>query len=296
MLQTIGLITCRYSVDQELAKSIESIIKKRELPMSLVWLADLYYTDSCFANIDVSLSSNLAQTEWGLIQIWDRYKEKRTAEDFISSATEKIKNKNVVNALRNELFLRDSTVIDGADIDANIRNAADSFLVKTLYRSPMRGRTIDKNKKWLYSILFGNWRGKLIVNLDEYFRNTVEDTIIRELEEAKNIPCPQKRASVFSYLQYAPELVKKYSNALTWGLSDPHPWVRKDAVLAFKDNRDLVLSAFHDTFNRYLFIGTFDLMVSASRIIDKDYLFEYIDKYNLTPCEKESIKHAVAME
>jgi Caspase domain. len=296
MLQTIGLIACRYSVNQELARSIENIIHKRDLPMSLVWLADLYFTDSRFANIDVSLSSNLAQTEWGLIQIWDRYKNKQTAESFLSIASEKIKNKKAVNALRNELFLRDSAVIDGADIDANIHNAADNSLVKILYQSPMRGRTVDKNKKWLYSILFGNWRGKLIVNLDEYFNNTVEDTINRELEEAKIIPCPQKRASVFSYLQYAPELVKKYSNALTWGLSDPHPWVRKDAVLAFKDNRDMVLSAFHDTFNRYLFIGTFDLIVSASRIIGKEYLFNYIDKYNLTPCEKDSIKHAVAME
>ena len=73
MLQTIGLIACRHNVNIDISNILRNMVINKENPMSLVWLADLYLSDSKFADLEVSLKSNLAKTGWGLIQIWDRH-------------------------------------------------------------------------------------------------------------------------------------------------------------------------------------------------------------------------------
>ena len=72
MLQTIGWIAIRDDMSKDIIVLIEDIIIDSKAIMDLVWLADLYYTDSKFRNIKISLKSNLAKTKWGVLEIWKR--------------------------------------------------------------------------------------------------------------------------------------------------------------------------------------------------------------------------------
>ena len=48
--------------------------------------------------------------------------------------------------------------------------------------------------------------------------------------------------------------------------------------------------------DRQLFIGTFDLIINASRYINKDYLRDYLKKYSLTACEYSSLLLSIENE
>ena len=77
-------------------------------------------------------------------------------------------------------------------------------------------------------MMYGNWRGQISINLDEYFNNTKENNIIEDLKLMKDVPSPEKRAALFSYLQYSTEIFEKFKKYFMWGVTDPHPWVRRD--------------------------------------------------------------------
>lgn len=297
MLQTIGLIACRHSVDCDIARAMETIILAENNTMSLVWLADLYLSDSKYANLSVSLQSNLAKTDWGLIQIWDRYLQHYEPNELFKQISKSVTDDVILKQLKTEIYFRtgDSSIFNN-NLDKNILETSNSKLVSVLYKGYARGRTIDKSKKWLLSIMYGNWRGKISVNLDEYFNNTKDCTIIKDLELIRNIPSPEKRACLFSYLQYSQNALKKYKKYVEWGITDSHPWVRKEAILAFKNEPEIIKLAFSDVIDRCLFIGTFDLIISASNYIDKSFLINYIEKYNLTQCEKKSLLLSIMNE
>lgn len=298
MRQTIGLIACRHNIDYKTADMLQNMIISEDNPMSLVWLADLYLSDSQFANLDVSLKSNLAKTGWGLIQIWDRYKQKYEPRMLFNTICNNIADNQILKQLQTEIYLsnNDQFGFDERDITCEQLKASNNKLVSILYRSSPRGRTIDNNKKWLLSIMYGSWRGQLNINFDEYFNNTKDNKIIRELKLARYIPSPSKRACIFSYMQYSPNIFEKYRSNISWGISDPHPWVRREAILAFKNYPEMIQLAFNDVIDRHLFIGTFDLIINASRYIDKSFLRNYVKKYDLTPCERTSLLLSIMNE
>lgn len=295
MLQTIGLIASRNSVDNEIARIQCEIITNQENNMSLVWLADLYLSDSQYASIHISLDSNLAKTDWGLIQIWDRYWKSNNTTELVKIMENKGCDKDALSQLKMELYLR-GVYTDGSCDQALLSRMKQSSLITILYNSTSRGRTTDKGKKWLLSMMYGNWRGQLSINFDEYFCNTKYSKIIEDLSLIRLIPSPEKKAALFSFFQYSAITFEKYKSYLTWGLTDPHPWVRREAVLAYKHDLEAVKLAFSDTIDRRLYIGTFDLIISASRFLCKDFLRRYINQYVLTECEYNSLLQSIFNE
>ncbi len=126
--------------------------------------------------------------------------------------------------------------------------------------------------------------------------NTAHNIILNDLQTVQHIPNPARRASLFVYMHGEHEIFDKYKEALDWGFSDPHPWVRRAAFLAFKDYPEQAARCFSDTFDRNSVIGVFDFIISAAPYLDPEFVLNYCHKYSLTSCEYASLQYAINFE
>ena len=281
MNRCVGIVAVSKAITEERASYLKELIKKEDSAMDLVWLADLYLSDSPYYDLQVALNSRLAKSLWGLIEIWDRYVEKCSEEELFQAIEANGTEQKLLDGLRGELELR--------------KHAPDGSLASVLYNGKRRGRTVDLKQKWLLSLLYGNWRGRVECDLSDYLTNNKREKIKKELEEAQSIPSVERRMSLFEYFENEQKYLKKYKTYIRWGLTDPHPWVRRIAILCFKDEKEMVQEAFQDKINTELFPETFAMIINAASITLEDYQ-SYIKLYKWTECEEHAISTAVFRE
>lgn len=285
MAQCIGLIGARKEMSHESIRGEVKNIISSETQVDAIWLANLYLSDSEFRGIDFALSSSLVKTPWGILDIWVRYAEKMEKPVLL----EKIKS-TVDNSLLKPLFLHlyfeDGTIED----EKVIEQVKQSKLFSILYELKKRGETKSPKQKWLFSSLYGNWRDQVDLKLRDFFDNFHEEEIRTDLELAANLPLVEMRMAIFQYMTIYNDLLKEYFNELKWGVSDPHPWVRRTAIRALQDYPDLVKEAFHEEVNGQLYPGKLDFIIEAITLgIDCD---DYIAKHKLNRNESRSIEWA----
>ena len=282
MNKCIGIVAISKSLSEDRAQYLKSILSDKNSNIDLVWLADLYLSDSDYHDINVTLETKLSKSVWGLIEIWDRYVGKYEEQD------------ELFNIIRNHVH--DKEIIDGLSREIELRkNTEKGSLANFLYSGKSRGRTVDLKQKWLLSLLYGNWRGRVESDLKEYFLNTNKATIIKELENAKNIPSVERRVSLFEYFENEQEYLKKYKEYIKWGLQDEHPWVRRIAILCFKNYPKEIQVAFRDIIKTDIYSETFAMIINAASITLDNYR-DYIERYDWTDCERNAILKAVFRE
>lgn len=158
-----------------------------------------------------------------------------------------------------------------------------------------RGRTIDLKKKWLYSLLYGNWRGRTECDLKEYLQTRQMNKIIEKLENARYIPSVERRVSLFEYFENDTIYFEKYKEYIKWGLEDEHPWVRRVAILCFKNYPEEITMAFEDSINTEIYTEVFAMIINAASLTLNDYS-GYIKRYDWTECENNAILDAISKE
>ncbi|SHI14990.1 radical SAM protein [Clostridium magnum] len=286
MLQCIGLIASRNLLDSDLVMLIkESILADINKPMDLIWLANLYLTDSDNVNIEESLSSKLGNTAWGIIDIWKRYIEKIPYDKLWKIISKKVPDAQLLSPLITDLIIAKQFM---GNSEKSIP-LLETKLVKHLYKQSKRGRTKNVHKKWLISLLYGSWRDQISLNLYDYFDNNINSTISYEMQLAKDLPRVEMRMAIFQMMNNNEEIFKEYYKSLEWGLADVHPWVRREAIKVYGLYfNKYIESAFEDKIDRSLYPGLFDMLIEAERFGYSTS--KYIKKYELTKNEINAIK------
>ena len=119
--------------------------------------------------------------------------------------------------------------------------------------------------------------------------------IIKELESAKDIPSVERRVSIFEYFENEQEYFEKYKEYIKWGLQDEHPWVRRIAILCFRNYPKEIETSFQDMIKTEFYSETFAMIINAASITLDNYQ-EYIECYQWTDSEKSAISKAVFRE
>lgn len=289
MDQCIGLIAARKITNNtELINEQEKIMIDKNKPMDVVWLANLYLSDNKKDNLGKSILSNLSKTEWGILDIWRRYSGEHGEIDTYRTIESIIEDKKLLRSLLTELKIR--KIIEPKD--EYYEEIAQSSLVDVLYQHENRGPINNQQKKWLYSMVYGNWRDQVSINLKAYLNNTLEDKIKEELTYAKHLPRVEMKMGLFDYMKLNQEDFIKYRKELLWGLKDPHPWVRRVAISTYAKVSEDIEIAFKDSINRIYYPGVFDLIIEAESIgYDTK---EYLNMYSFTQSELESINSSIS--
>ncbi|MCB5903805.1 caspase family protein [Bacillus cereus] len=283
MAQCIGLIGARKELEHESIRNEVKSILSSNAQMDAIWLANLYLSDSEYLDIDCALSSSLSKTAWGVLDIWIRYSERMDNNILL----EKIKS-TVDNVLLEPLFIHMYFESGHIEDEGLLEPIRESKLISFLYALKKRGGTKSAKQKWLFSSLYGSWRDQLDLKLREFFHYSTEEEIRTNLELASKLPLVEMKMAIFQYITIYPD--PEYHPLLKWGLSDPHPWVKRTAIRALQEQSTLLGEAFQEATNGQLYPGKLDFILEAISLgIDCN---DYIVKHALIRSETESIKWA----
>ncbi|MGN0268084.1 MAG: hypothetical protein ACI4D7_10445 [Lachnospiraceae bacterium] len=221
--QCIGIIGARYDIRYE-ESSYDNLVRlinnKTINKIDAVWLANLYASDNEKYDYCIFLSTSLAQNSWGLQEI---YKTALRHGCNLDSFCEVL---NQYKIDTDEWYLQYVSVHEWE---------TSSSLYRILCEKNERGRLPANSKaKFILSSLYGNWRGHKLQNFKTYFKSTLEPDIKSELQQAGNYCQIEYKMAIFEYFITEHAQLVKYLDSLKWGLYDPHPWVRRTAIQAFK--------------------------------------------------------------
>lgn len=246
MLECIALIGIRNDI-KDYVGNVKEIVMNSDV-MDLTWLANLYYCDSSYKDINISLASKLSQTTWGVLEIYSNYsKEEKDAYKIIS---ESISNKDLLKKIDDQISLE--------------KDSIKGSLIEAIKDAKKRGKINRQENKWLISNLFGYWRNYADLDLKDYLENNFDDKIKNELSKARELPKYEMRMSIFQYFCIDIENGKKYCENLLWGIEDEHPWVKREAVEFFKDHKEIIKDKnihFDINIDRSLYPGALDYYI-----------------------------------
>lgn len=288
MSQCIGLIGGRKELGNEKIREAFYTVFANNAQIDAVWLANLYLTDSKYYDIDFALSTALTQTPWGILDIWVRYSKGINKQALKEKIENTVTNKSLLEPLYVHMFFEDGYQED--KVIESLSKVKCSELIPYMYDLKKRGETKSAKLKWLFSSLYGNWRDQLDLKLHDYFANHGRQKINIELEMAAYLPFAEMRMAIFQYMVIYNELLEEHFNSLKWGLSDPHPWVKRTAIRVFINHQDLLKEAFTEKIDGKLYPGKLDFILEAISLgIDCE---EYVDSLDLTANETNSLNWA----
>ena len=258
--QCIGIIGARYDIknSKDVYKKVVELVSDKVISkIDAVWLANLYVSDNPGYDYRVFLDTSLMDNSWGIQEVY------KTAMDHGCSCEE----------FQMELEKRNDSYQEWFQTFHNLKTDKIPELWNVLNEKTARGRLPANSKaKFILSALYGNWRGYKLVSCDLYFNSKLECDIRQELRLAKRFPEIEYRMALFEYFISKPDILKKYSNELSWGLDDSHPWVRRTAIQAFKATKEFSEKCNQSIFdyieNRNGNIGELDLYIEFNPNID----------------------------
>jgi len=256
MEQCIALNSLKYcfNKNENIATIAKTIIKSQDKPMCLVWLANLYLTDSKFRDINISLNSNLSKTPWGIFDVYTRFKPHYNNKEKLTK---------IINSHLTDKTLLRYINLENGDSDINFDNLKKTKLYLFINNAKNRGRfgVNLTDKKWLFSILYGSWRDQIQKDLKDYLQNTPQATIEQELNLSQHFFQIETKMFILSYFEYDSKNFELYKDALRWSLSDNHPWVNNIAVRLFKEFDTVKMQ----TIDNKLYPGLLDLLLTAKK-------------------------------
>ena len=227
--QCIALIGLRYLIKENnvIFKRVINLVEHKIISkVDAVWLASLYTSDNNNSDWRIFLNTTLALTPWGMIEICKSHK---LFDNDLSN----------YDCLCGHSFYRELVL----EQKRRARNG-NSQLEKYIYAEETRGRLPENTQsKFLLSALYGNWRDQISCNLKPYIESYSPEQIATELRAFSCVDNAERKMAVFTYFKKEHEEALQYADALLWGLSDIHPWVRRTAMEFYKElgTSDLLL-------------------------------------------------------
>lgn len=285
----IGLVATRNQNTSRMQEIRRNICRRTGLPMDVVWLANLYYADYFTENREgesgdeIFLPQQLCETAWGVEDLFARYKR----QEAVLVHLEKMVGDRFHDILQTQKRMLNPETF-----------STTNLLLSTYLKCPKRGRnTASYRDKWLRSILFGQWRDHPLADseLEVYFQSTDLKVCQKDLKDLSSATVDIK-LGILSYVSSLSQNErKKYQDALSWALKDPHPWVRRDSFMIFNDDLEQIKkAAFSDIINRNQYPGVLDMIIEANTVSKQPewniFLKEYSEKNNFSPAELKAIK------
>lgn len=253
MTKCIGIIGIRKDLTNY--KDIIKDIIIKEDNIDCVWLANLYFSDSEYRDIQIALKSKMARTKWGILEIYKQYNDK------IDNALEIIKNE-----------IHDKELHEYLDIYLN-KDKID--LIKFMKTAKKRGKIRNEKNKWIFSNLFGNWRNHLELDLNDYLESNREVDIKKNLKELQWCSDYNIRMNLFQYFIENDRYLNLYYDELEWGIKDEHPWVRREAINCLYGNRCMEIDDYRVDSSMYP--GTLDYYITLLKfgIVDLNTIKQF---------------------
>lgn len=294
----VGYICARKSKNKDIRDLMyrDLLDSKKGYPMDLIWLLMLYLSD-IGEGIDSErvLVSNLMKSAWGVMEVWKRYLNKYETGEKLQHFQKKI-NEKVYKQLCVELYFK-GELTDCEILPDKIRD--DIPFIKELYQCRKRGRSgtigASENNKWIFSILYGNWRDQVDINsvFEKKWKNERDKN--RLLKVLRYIPSVEIKMAILDYLSRIVKEEKEQLdvNNLKWALQDPHPWVIRAALPLFQGKHEMVKDNIKRDIDIIIYPGVFDLAIELSRqgFDEVDYQINKINDF-----EKEMLKMAIYRE
>ncbi len=245
--------------------------------MDVKWLAMLYGSDMSPASawtVEGFKIGRFLESDWGVTEVVDRLYGARAGSSEGVERLLDLCSPRVRSSFRWLLNLRDTSNVElryeGEKIPTKLLHCARSIL-----NQGSRGSTgASGSRKWLRSKLYGNWRGA--VNID--FNRVLGALSKRERQtfmELVPVLLPTVNARMAVLDAFTSEMCSDPSR-LSWGILDPHPWVRRSFIaclrrLPDKDANKLAESIAWPgnalTADRTLFPGTLDLLFEGQKTL-----------------------------
>lgn len=274
------------------------------------WLAYLYLADAFGSRVLEMFSlekSRLIATQWGVCELFEHATNKESkieiqleALNAISSVCEAQLQQVLINyvaLMRPELYQK-AYGPEPPQYEPMLQFA----------QTQQRGKGVPSNMpKWVYSKMYGSWRGHLILSATNILSTLDCPSSIALIEAIRLAPAVQVRMGIFEALSDVTGF--NQHEAAAWGFIDPHPWVRRAAlewvqVSLAKGNKILARRALEKA----------DLTCDANQPGRLDLLFEYarlvsrlwysgdgVERFkqavgDLTPMERTALSNAMQSE
>lgn len=288
----VGYICANKSKEPDIVERMCNDLQNADYPMDLIWLLALYLSDIDDKQIEsLILKSSLMQSAWGAMEVWKRYFKKLDKNSKLALFKSHV-NGTVYKQLCRELYFKKE--IDSCEyINREIKGYVE--FVQKLYGCKIRGRSnVSRNSKWIFSILYGNWRDQVDINpvFERQWRKERDQEKL--LKALRYIPSVEIKMAILDYLSRISKESQVDVDSMTWALKDQHPWVIRSALPLFRGKQELVVKHINKSINMQIYPGVFDLAIELSRQ-ELDNGFEYpINKMN--DYEKETLRIAIERE
>lgn len=171
----------------------------------------------------------------------------------------------------------------------------DKF-VKDLYRCKKRGRSGGfPNSKWIFSILYGNWRDQVAIYpiFERQWKGERDKkSFMKALQYIPSVEIKMAILDYFSRMKRV-ENIQLEVECLKWALQDSHPWVIRSALPLFQGKSELVEKNIKRNINMTIYPGVFDLVIELSKqgLDEIDYSIDQINEF-----ETEMLMKAIKQE
>lgn len=291
MERCIGYIGGRKNPDPYVLGKMETDALNKENPMDLIWLSSLYLSDWNKEDYRIKiLKGNLAETAWGVIEIWKHFFKEDTLDETLAIFKEQVKDEEYRQLCLYLYFKGYDVSIDKKEYDSSLWKYEGQ--IKELYKSQTRGRTAGKVNKWIWSILNGNWRDQ--INLKDeiagYMEIHTEQKNREFLEALRYTPCVEIKMGIMDYFSSdsGKDICSRYKNELIWGIEDQHPWVVRAALPIYRNDNETVQGQIKNNIDRCLYPGVFDLLIELKRQELSSIRYHAMDFSAVEVCALES--------
>lgn len=230
--ETVGIIGLRDSLGSRVVDdAFAKIIMDSESP-DTQWLSFLYQADhkgaAALDAFDISRTM-LSKTRWGIAELTER--SARLSDDCqdLAHAIDRI-SPSISEAQMRELleYLSMMRPSQYSDLFGKPPAVVDP-LVAEFSQQRQRGSGCPHGfPKWLYSTLYGSWRGHFITSEGGLLSRISRPDRDRLVSLVKSVPAVAVRMALFEELGHYGDMRSLELGA--WGFMDPHPWVRRAAL------------------------------------------------------------------
>lgn len=284
--QCIALIGLRYIMrkNSDVCRRVIHLVETKKIcRIDAVWLAALYTSDNKLTSAETFLTTSLSSTPWGMIELCKIFKLFDCGIEAYSWLKE--------NRFYPELF----------DEERRIKEKSLTSLASYVYYGQARGRLPENTQtKFLLSALYGNWRDQITINLTSYLNCHSSRQIMDELEQFSRIQNAERKMALFAYFQnQRSEDYSQFFRSLSWGLQDPHPWVRRTAIEFYQevqpDYQDIKNNYFSAQFE-YEYPGLLDYYLTCPTQFKQAVIAHIAQSASLSQGDMLSLKQSFSCE
>lgn len=296
MDRCVGYISVHKKSGDDITQRMKKELEDKNNPMDLVWLIVLYLSERDWPDKKIVLKTNLVKSVWGSIEIWKRYFGEVPLEDRMELFKMHMDDESYKKFCLELYYRGEWGKINFSDYPEEVQIFHDN--ITELYSGKARGSIEEsQNNKWIFSILYGNWRDQIDLStiLEKRLKSLRKNEKKKFLQSLRYVPSVEIKMAVLDFFttKFQEDRYRKLKNELQWALEDEHPWVIRTALPLFADEQELVEKKISKNISMEIYPGVFDLAIELRKQgIDQ---FQY-EIENMTDIEETQLKRAMDNE